>query len=189
VDPAGLAEACCRGGAALLQVRQKTAGSGRLLGLVREIQRRVRPYGARVIVNDRADLARLSAADGVHLGQEDLPVAAARAITGPGPLIGLSTHTPEQVDQALASDVDYVAVGPVFRTATKETGYSARGLDLVRYASRGGGKPVVAIGGITVDGAPAVRAAGADTVAVISDLLAGDDPEARVREYLRVLGI
>ena len=102
-------------------------------------------------------------------------------------LIGVSTHTPEQVDEALAGPADYVAVGPVFGTTTKDTGYSARGLDLVRQAS-GRGKPVVAIGGITLAAVPGILAAGASSVAVISDLLEGGQVATRVREYLRAQG-
>ena len=93
--------------------------------------------GARVIVNDRADLAVLAGAAGVHVGQQDLSVETVRRIVGPGRLIGLSTHAPEQIDDALAGDTDYVAVGPIYRTATKDTGYEPRGLDLVRYAAPG----------------------------------------------------
>jgi thiamine-phosphate pyrophosphorylase len=108
-----------------------------------------------------------------------------RALVGPLATIGVSCHDPEQVNRALESAADYVAVGPIFATTTKETGYDARGLDLVRYAA-GRGKPVVAIGGITLDTAAGVIRAGATAVAVISDLLAGN-PEARIRQYLHVL--
>ncbi len=125
-------------------------------------------------------------ADGVHVGQTDLPVAEVRGIVGPDAIVGLSTHDRAQVDAALATDASYVAVGPIFSTATKETGYTARGLELVSYAA-GRGKPVVAIGGITLERAPSVVAAGASAVAVISDILAGDDAEARVRAFLAAL--
>ena len=140
---------------------------------------------ARVIVNDRADIAAMSGAAGVHVGQDDLPVERVRAIVGAGAIVGLSTHDADQVAQALTTSATYVAVGPIFRTATKETGYDPRGFELVREAA-GRGKPVVAIGGITLETAAAVIAAGAASVAVISDLLAVD-PTDRVREYLRVL--
>ena len=111
----------------------------------------------------------MARAAGVHVGQDDLPPDAVREVLADG-VIGLSTHDAEQVDEALATVADYVAVGPVFGTATKETGYTARGLDLVRRAA-GRGKPVVAIGGITLDRAPEVIGAGAGSVAVITDLL------------------
>ena len=188
VDPAAFADACLRGGATLLQVRRKGGGSGGFLSLVRDIVERARPWQAAVIVNDRADIARMAGAQGVHVGQEDLPVPAVRAVCGPEAIVGLSTHTEAQVDAAVDEEVDYLAVGPIFATATKDTGYTARGLDLVGYAARRG-KPVVAIGGITVEGARRAREAGATAVAVISDLLAGNDHEARIREYLRALSI
>ncbi len=185
LEPGAVAEAFVRGGATLLQVRDKNAGSAARLALAERVVAAAAPHGARVIVNDRADLARLARAAGVHVGQDDLPVEAVRALLGPGAVVGVSTHTREQVDGALRTSASYIAVGPVFGTTTKETGYEARGLDLVRYAS-GRGKPVVAIGGITLERAPDVIAAGATAVAVISDLLAGP-PEERVGSYLRAL--
>lgn len=188
IDPRALAAACLRGGATLLQVRQKSGGSGAFLALVRDLMHLPDAAEATIVVNDRPDIARMAGAPGVHVGQEDLPVAAVRAVCGPDARVGISTHTQAQVDAAVGEEIDYVAVGPIFGTATKETGYTARGLDLVEYAARQG-KPVVAIGGITVEGARVVRDAGATAVAVISDLLAGDDPEGRVREYLRALSI
>jgi thiamine-phosphate pyrophosphorylase len=134
------------------------------------------------VVNDRADIAVMSVAGGVHVGQEDLPVAAARAIVGAGRIVGVSTHTREQIDRALDTSASYVAVGPIFETGTKATGYSARGLDLIGYAA-GRGKPIVAIGGITFDRAAEVLDAGASGLAVITDLLVGGDPEARTRAF------
>lgn len=143
--------------------------------------------GASVVVNDRADIARLSDAGGVHLGQEDLDPVSARVIVGPDAVVGLSTHTLEQVDAALGLPVSYLAIGPVFGTPTKSTGYSAIGLDMVtRAASRARhlGLPLVAIGGITLETAADVMRAGASSVAVISDLVSTGDPAARVRAYL-----
>ena len=187
VDPITLADACLRGGARLLQLRaRRDDSSAELVRLAERIVAAAHRVDARVIVNDRADIARLAQADGVHVGQTDLPVAAVRAIVGPDRMVGISTHDREQIDEALAEDASYVAVGPVFRTATKDTGYTPRGLDLVRYAAHRG-KPVVAIGGITLDRAAAVVAAGASAVAVISDILVGHDPEARVRAFLERL--
>lgn len=186
-DPRALAAGLAGAGARLVQVRQKAAGSGSLLALCRDLVRVARPAGMQVIVNDRADIAAMAGADGVHVGQDDLPVPAVRRIAGSAAIIGLSTHTPSQVEDALAADVDYVAVGPIFRTATKDTGYEARGLDLVRLAA-GRGRPVVAIGGITLANAASVLDAGAASVAVISDLLAAEDPAVRMKEYLAILG-
>jgi thiamine-phosphate pyrophosphorylase len=136
-----------------------------------------------VIVNDRADLARLAGAAGVHVGQDDLSPAEVRSILGPDALVGLSTHTETQVDDALRQPVTYIAVGPVFETRTKATGYEARGLGLVRYAA-GRGTPVVAIGGITLERTASVVAAGASAVAVITDLFAGESAETRTRAFL-----
>jgi thiamine-phosphate diphosphorylase len=120
----------------------------------------------------------------VHVGQEDVPAAAARAIVGADALVGLSTHTVAQIDAALHQPISYLAVGPVFGSSTKETGYAPVGLDLIRYAvAQGGTIPVVGIGGIDRQRAPEVLAAGAAAVAVISDLITGD-PAARVRAYL-----
>jgi thiamine-phosphate pyrophosphorylase len=126
----------------------------------------------------------------VHLGQDDLPPAAARRVLGSEQIIGLSTHTTSQIDAALAAPVDYIAIGPVFGTASKATGYDAVGLEMVKEAAGRAhkrGLPVVAIGGITLERAGDVIRAGADSVAVISDLVATGDPRARVREYLERL--
>jgi thiamine-phosphate pyrophosphorylase len=185
-----LASACLAGGATLLQVRAKDASSGWLLDTAALIVERAHAAGARVVVNDRADIARLAGADGVHLGQEDLGPKAARSIVGDTALVGLSTHTLDQIDAALAQPVSYLAIGPVFTTATKATGYQAVGLDRVREAAaraRTRQLPVVAIGGITLESAPGVIQAGAASVAVIGDLLSGGDPERRVRSYLERL--
>jgi thiamine-phosphate pyrophosphorylase len=186
-DPFTVAEACLRGGARLLQIRAgKNESSADVTALAERIVATARATGARVIVNDRADIARVAHADGVHVGQTDLPVAAARAIVGDHAIVGISTHDREQIDAALAGSASYVAVGPVFVTATKDTGYTPRGLDLVTYAA-GRGKPVVAIGGITLERAEEVVAAGASALAVISDILVHDDPETRVRAFVERL--
>jgi len=189
-----LAAAYVAGGARFLQIRAKTLAGAAFLDLTLRICELARPAGAVVVVNDRADVARLSRADGVHLGQDDLPVAAARAIVGIEAMIGISTHTERQLDAAIGQPLTYVAVGPVFGTSTKATGYEPVGLDRVRYAAsrlRGGHAArlsalpgLVAIGGITIDSAAAVIEAGATAVAVITDLLVTGDPEARVRAYL-----
>lgn len=183
-EPLALAGALIRGGARLLQLRVKDEGDAYFLALAAALVRAAHAAGARVVVNDRADIARLAGADGVHVGQDDLPVEDVRRIVGPSAIVGLSTHDRAQIDAALAGDATYVAVGPVFATATKDTGYDPRGLELVRYAA-GRGKPVAAIGGITLERAPDVLAAGAASLAVIGDLLQTGDPEGRVRDYLR----
>ena len=184
-----LAAACLAGGARWLQVRGGGVATGTLDRWCDEIVRMAAGTGAAVIVNDRVDVARMSGADGVHLGQHDLPVAAARRQLGPEAIVGLSTHSAEERDDAWPQPLTYVAVGPVFATSTKATGCAPVGLDAVRAAAvRRPARPVVAIGGITLERAPAVVAAGAAAVAVVADLLAGDDPAARVRDYVDALG-
>ena len=183
--PIDLVRAFFDGGARLVQIRAKSLPSGKFLDLCDAVVSLGAPYGASVIVNDRVDLARLSGAAGVHVGQDDLPAASARALLGPDAIVGYSTHSIAQIDRALAMPVSYVAVGPVFGTQTKATGYEAVGLDLVREAvARAGALPVVAIGGITLETAPDVISAGAACVAVISDLLTGGNPAMRVRQFL-----
>jgi thiamine-phosphate pyrophosphorylase len=185
LEPRALTLACLHGGARVVQLRVKTGSSAWFLDLATQIVETAATFEAAVIVNDRADIARMARAAGVHVGQDDLPPDAVRDVLGDG-VIGLSTHDPQQVDEALRTAAGYVAVGPVFGTATKDSGYSARGLELVRRAA-GRGKPVVAIGGITLERAPGVIGAGAGSVAVITDLLNGRDPESRVRDYIRAL--
>jgi len=186
--PADLARAFLDGGATLIQLRAKQLASGSFLDLCDAVVVLAKPYGAQVVVNDRVDLARLSRAHGVHLGQDDVPPLEARRQLGSAAIIGYSTHTLDQIDQAPLQALSYMAIGPVFATGSKDTGYEAVGLDMVRAASaRSSGRPVVAIGGITLDRAPAVIAAGASAVAVIGDLLATSDPRQRVQAYLRAL--
>jgi thiamine-phosphate pyrophosphorylase len=187
LDPLRLAEACLRGGARVLQLRCKARGSGAWLALARETVALAAPYGTRIIVNDRADMAALAGAAGVHVGQEDLAVDDVRRVAGATIVVGLSTHTRTQIDRALETSATYVAVGPIFATGTKATGYGPRGLELVRYA-RGRGKPIVAIGGITVERAAELVAAGVSGLAVITDLLVTGDAERRVREYIAAIG-
>jgi thiamine-phosphate pyrophosphorylase len=175
-------------------LRAKTLSGRELLDVATQLQSIVGPAGGLLVVNDRADIARLAGAGGVHVGQDDLSPAAVRAIAGEGTVIGFSTHTEAQVDAGVREPVTYLAIGPVFGTATKDTGYRAIGLDRVRYAAAAcarapmltNGRPrgLVAIGGITIDRAADVIRAGADSVAVISDLLRTANPRARVREYL-----
>jgi len=185
-----LARAYLEGGATFLQLRAKQAASGPLLDSATAIVAIGAPFGAQLIVNDRADIARLSGAAGVHVGQDDLAPEAARRVVGPQGVVGISTHTPVQLDAAVREPVDYVAIGPVFGTASKVTGYDAIGLAMVEQAAaraHASGLQVVAIGGITLERAADLVRAGADSVAVISDLLRTGSPTARVREYLERL--
>lgn len=184
------AAACIDGGATFLQVRAKGASGAWLLNATTAVVRRAEAAGALIVVNDRADLACLAGAGGVHVGQTDLSPAAVRAVVGPAVVVGRSTHTPGQYEAAFGEPVDYVALGPVFATATKATGCDAVGLEGVRGAAaraQARGLPLVAIGGITLDRARSVRDVGAHSIAIISDLLATGDPAGRVREFLRAL--
>lgn len=184
-EPLAVLDAFLAGGARLLQWRDKRSSTADRLACADAVVARVRAAGARVIINDRADIARLSGADGVHVGQEDLAVEDARAIVGADAIIGVSTHDEAQIDAATRTCANYIAVGPIYSTSTKDTGYSARGLLLLRHAALSG-RPVVAIGGISLERAAEVLAAGASSVAVISDLLRGD-PAEMVRAFDRRL--
>ena len=186
---ADLGQAFLDGGAQLIQLRAKHLDARALLEAADRLVRLAEPTGARVIINDRADVAAMCGAAGVHVGQDDLAPRDARALLGSGAIIGLSTHTPAQVDAASGEPVDYVAVGPIYGTSTKDTGYAPVGLDLVRHAAKAEERPrpVVAIGGITLARVPEILAAGAASVAVIGDLLVTGDPSRRVGEYLAQL--
>lgn len=143
-------------------------------------------HGALLILNDRPDLVERIGADGVHVGQDDLPVAQARRVIGPDRLLGLSTHSPKQVDAAAEAGVDYIGVGPVNETPTKP-GRPAVGLDLVRYAARHAQVPFFAIGGISSLNARATREAGAGRIAVVRALTESSQPEAAARELRSLL--
>jgi thiamine-phosphate pyrophosphorylase len=176
-------------GVSLLQYRDKTGMPQDILrsaGLIREAFVGV---DCRLILNDRADLAVLAGWDGVHVGQTDLVPEDARRVVGNGRWVGVSTHSDEQVRVADGGDADYVAVGPVFATGTKADAEPVIGLDGVRRARALTGKPIVAIGGITRANARSVIEAGADSVAVISALLAeGESVEKVARDFIEILG-
>ena len=187
-DSLDLAKAFLDGGAPLIQLRAKDLDSAPFLALCDALVGAAEPCGAIIIVNDRADLAQMSRAAGVHVGQDDLAPSAVRLLLGPDAVVGYSTHTVAQIQAAAVEPVTYIAIGPVFGTSTKATGYDPVGLERVSDAVRlSRGLPVVAIGGITLDTAPAVIEAGASTVAVISDLLSTADPAGRVRAFLDAL--
>jgi thiamine-phosphate pyrophosphorylase len=183
-SPVELAIAYLAGGARLLQLRLKDASARELLAAAVAIRPHARAAGALLLVNDRPDVARAAEADGVHLGQEDLPVEAARRVLPRGRLIGVSTHDLEEARAAVDAGADYIGVGPVFETRSKIRPLAPRGLDLVRAVRAAVDCPCVAIGGITADTAAAVRAAGADAVAMIAALSGAPDPAAAVRTVL-----
>jgi thiamine-phosphate pyrophosphorylase len=190
LEPRRVFSAWLDAGVPLVQLRAKTMAAGDLLALADGFAAVARARGARFIVNDRADIAVLAGAHGLHVGQEDLPPSQVRPILGETALVGLSTHSEAQVQAALMQPIDYLAIGPVFATASKARPDPVVGLAGVAMAAalaRPHGIPVVAIGGITRERAPGVFAAGASTVAVISDLLTGD-PAKRADEWLMTLG-
>jgi thiamine-phosphate pyrophosphorylase len=184
--PSDFAVKLADAGVELIQLRDKSASARKLYDEASGLVARVSARGVRIIVNDRPEIAAMVGAGGVHVGQEDLPVEEARRICGPSRWVGISTHNMEQFHKAALTSADYIAVGPVFPTAAKENPDPVVGIDFVRVARRLTPKPIVAIGGITVESAADVFRAGADSVAVIRDLLSARDPAVRAREYLEV---
>ncbi len=175
-------------GVRLLQYRNKTPSTRKLYDSAVALATVLLPRGVTFLVNDRADLARLSGASGVHVGQEDLSIEAARSLVGVQGLVGISTHNLLQLQRAAESSADYIAVGPVFSTQTKANPDPVVGLEFIRQVRPLTKKPIVAIGGITLERVPEVIEAGADSVAVISDILLAKNPAKRAEAYLKVLG-
>lgn len=183
----GVARFLCDADVRWVQLRHKTATAGQLLSEARELLAALAGRCS-LIVNDRADVALLAGALGAHLGQDDLPPAAARRSLGTDAIIGFSTHNPQQVEAAERLPVDYLAVGPIFATTTKADTQPVVGLEGLRAMRTQTTKPLVAIGGITVGTAAQVIEAGADAVAVISGWLTAEDIASRLEEFRRVLG-
>jgi len=179
------ANALSAAGVTLIQYRDKTGHARQMLDTARELKRRS-GGSARLIMNDRADLAVAAEFDGVHVGQDDLSPEGARKVIGANLWLGISTHNPDQVDTADKSSADYIAIGPVFATTTKLNPDPVIGLEGIHRARALTNKPLVAIGGITRANCRSVIEAGADSVAVISDLL--PDPRKSAEEFLRILG-
>ncbi|HKP13592.1 MAG TPA: thiamine phosphate synthase [Blastocatellia bacterium] len=177
-------ERLAAGGATLVQLREKHASPREFFEEARKAIEVARALGVLLIINDRLDIALAVGADGVHLGQDDLPIERARELMGASRIVGYSTHNVRQALEADSTSADYVAVGPVFRTTTKANPDPVVGPELIRELRPRLTKPLVGIGGITLDKAPAVIAAGADSVAVIADLYAAGDITARTRLYL-----
>jgi thiamine-phosphate pyrophosphorylase len=186
ISELALAETLAGSGVELIQYRDKTASSRRYLEISRQLANVLGPRGVRLIVNDRPDVALLAGADGVHVGQEDLSVEDGRAVCGPDRWVGVSTHTFEQLAAADRTSADYVAFGPIFQTSTKKNPDPVVGVELLRKARQMTQKPLVAIGGIRLERAAEVYRAGADSLAVIRDLICAPDPAVRAREYLDV---
>ena len=163
-------------GVRLLQYRNKAASSCELLENSQRLSGTLIPRGVTFVVNDRADVAALAGASGVHVGQDDLGADDARSVVGPDKLVGISTHNRAQFQQAAATSADYIAVGPIFSTSTKASPDPVVGTEFIRQVRPLTDKPIVAIGGITLERAAEVVRAGADSVAVISDVLQAPDP-------------
>ncbi|HTR47947.1 MAG TPA: thiamine phosphate synthase [Verrucomicrobiae bacterium] len=181
-----LAAELASAGVQLIQLRDKHSSARRIYEPAGRLSALLSPRGVRFIVNDRPDIAAMVGAGGVHVGQDDMPAEEARKICRTPSWVGVSTHNPEQLRAADATSADYIAVGPIFRTGTKENPDPVVGLEFVRLARVMTTKPLVAIGGITLDTAPDVWRAGADSVAIIRDLIASPDPAQRARDYLGV---
>jgi thiamine-phosphate pyrophosphorylase len=182
-----LADELLEAGARLFQYRNKTAPGRELLEVSRGLAERLVARGARFLVNDRPDVAVLAGASGAHLGQEDVPVEDGRAVLGPARLLGVSTHNREQFQIAAKTSADYIAVGPIFPTGSKSNPDPVVGTALLKELRELTEKPIVAIGGITLARAGEVIEAGADSVAVISDILGAADPAERARQFLDAL--
>ncbi len=182
------AEKLAAAGVRLLQYRDKEASARELFERSKRLSSLLVPRGVTFIVNDRADVASAAEASGVHVGQEDLGAEAARSVLGTGKLLGVSTHNLEQFKDAAGTSADYVAVGPVFSTSTKANPDPVVGIEFIRRVRPLTDKPIVAIGGITLDRAAEVIEAGADSVTVVSDVLLAPDPGQRARQYIELLG-
>jgi thiamine-phosphate pyrophosphorylase len=175
-------------GLSWVQLRNKKANSRQLLANAQHLVALTRHHGLTAIVNDRADIAWLSGADGVHVGQEDLPVEHTRKIVGPAKIVGYSTHNLAQALEAEQSTADYIAIGPVYATTSKENPDPIVRLDELREIRRHIKKPLVAIGGITSQNAAQLFDIGVDSVAVIRDLLCGTNVRVKINEFLKAAG-
>lgn len=185
-QPDDFLEAVLGAGVDLVQLRMKDASDEQIIAAGRRFARAAASHGALFILNDRPDLVQATGADGVHVGQDDMPVGEARRIVGPEPLIGLSTHSPAQIDAARRAGVDYIGVGPVHATPTKP-GRQAVGLELVRYATANANAPFFAIGGISPENVEPVVRAGAARVAVVRAITEAHDPALAARRLRAAL--
>jgi thiamine-phosphate pyrophosphorylase len=187
-SPHDCARELAAAGVRLLQYRDKSASARDLMKTSRELVSSLRAHGSSLIVNDRPDVAALAGAAGVHVGQEDLEPEQARVVVGEEQWVGVSTHNLEQFRRAAATSADYIAVGPVFATTSKANPDPVVGLELIRQVRPLTNKPIVAIGGITLERATSVIAAGADSVAVIRDVVCAANPGEQARRFLETLG-
>lgn len=172
------------GGATILQLRVKSFSPRDFLALARSARAQTRAAGCRLIVNDRIDVALACDADGVHLGQEDLPLAAGKKLMGTR-IVGISTHDVDQAKEADQNGADYIGFGPMFGTQTKDTGFTARGVEMLKQVRAAVRIPIVAIGGINEQNVDQVWRAGADSAALISDILGAENVAAKIARLLR----
>lgn len=176
-----------KGGASLIQLREKELPARDFFRQACEAIEYAHRRNVKIIINDRVDIALAAGADGVHLGQHDMPVICARKLLGPRKIIGISTHNLRQFSAALRTDADYISIGPIYPTRTKTDPDPPLGPKIVARLARRIDRPLVAIGGITLENAPELVAAGADSVAVISDLLSYGEIASRTRAFLQAL--
>jgi len=188
VPEAECAQELATAGVRLLQYRNKGASARELFESSRKLASLLSPHGVSFLVNDRPDVAALTGANGVHVGQQDLGVEETRRVVGTEKLVGVSTHNLEQFQHAAASSADYIGVGPIFATGTKSNVDPVVGTEFIRKVRLLTDKPIVAIGGVTLQRAPEIIEAGADSVAVISDILGAPEPGVRARQYIDLLG-
>jgi thiamine-phosphate pyrophosphorylase len=187
--PEDCAKRLVTAGVQLFQYRAKRNTPREVFDFSKRLIQLLAPYRAWVVVNDRPDIAALTSARGVHVGQDDLPPEEARSVCGRGSWVGISTHNADQVREAEKTSIDYVAVGPIFPTSTKENPDPVLGTEFIRAARELTQKPIVAIGGITLTRAREVFEAGADSIAIIRDLVGAENPEEQAREFLRIAEI
>jgi len=179
-------EQLLEGGAQLLQLRVKSLPARDFMELAREMRQRTLAAGCKLIVNDRIDIALAGDAEGVHLGQDDLPLVAGKKLMG-NKIVGISTHDVAQAKEAERNGADYIGFGPIFGTTTKNTGLSARGIDMLKQIRAAVKIPIVAIGGINEHNVSQVWQAGAESAAIISDILGADDIAAKVKRILSLV--
>lgn len=181
-----LAQMAVEVGIQIVQYRDKEVSTKKAVKQVREISQVTTGTNTQFIVNDRSDLALAGQADGVHLGQDDLPIPAARKLLGPGKIIGGTSSKIEEALQVEEAGADYVALGHIFETMTKQKSYPPRGLDTLREVSEAVSIPLVAIGGITLENAPSVIEAGADIIALSSAICAAEDPAGQAQKFVEL---
>lgn len=182
-----IVEEAVKGGVTMVQLREKEASSLEFYQLAIRMKECLRPYNVPLIINDRIDIALACDAEGIHLGQSDLPVSIARKLLGPNRIIGLSLESIADAEEANALDVDYVAVSPVYDTATKTDTSKALGLEGVRAIRTISRFPTVAIGGIHLPNAASIIEAGADGLAVVSDIMSANDPLRAAKELKEII--